>query len=75
MVRHLRRDHRDGRVYEVGDTRQPFTIQSISKPLVYGLAIEEPGRDAVLAKIGVEPTGDAFNSISPIRHRTPAGTR
>jgi len=24
----------DGRVYEVGDTRQPFTIQSISKPLV-----------------------------------------
>ena len=54
----------DGRVYEVGDTRQPFTIQSISKPLVYGLAIEDRGRDAVLAKIGVEPTGDAFNSIS-----------
>jgi len=54
----------DGRVYEVGDTRQPFTIQSISKPFVYGLAIEDQGREAVLAKIGVEPTGDAFNSIS-----------
>ena len=54
----------DGRVYEVGDTRQPFTIQSISKPFVYGLALEDRGRDAVLAKIGVEPTGDAFNSIS-----------
>ncbi|MBY0275709.1 glutaminase A [Candidatus Binatia bacterium] len=54
----------DGRVYEVGDTRQPFTIQSISKPLVYGLALEDRGRDQVLAKIGVEPTGDAFNSIS-----------
>ena len=54
----------DGRVYEVGDTRQPFTIQSISKPLVYGLALEDRGRDAVLARIGVEPTGDAFNSIS-----------
>ena len=54
----------DGRVYEVGDTRQPFTIQSISKPLVYGLALEDQGRDAVLARIGVEPTGDAFNSIS-----------
>jgi glutaminase len=54
----------DGRVYEVGDTRQPFTIQSISKPFVYGLAIEDRGREAVLAKIGVEPTGDAFNSIS-----------
>ena len=54
----------DGRVYEVGDSRQPFTIQSISKPFVYGLALEDQGREAVLAKIGVEPTGDAFNSIS-----------
>ncbi|MGH7410105.1 MAG: glutaminase A, partial [Candidatus Methylomirabilis sp.] len=54
----------DGHIYEVGDTRQPFTIQSISKPFTYGLALEDRGRDAVLAKIGVEPTGDAFNSIS-----------
>jgi glutaminase len=54
----------DGRVYEVGDTRRPFTIQSISKPFVYGLALEDRGRDAVLKRIGVEPTGDAFNSIS-----------
>ena len=36
----------DGYVYEVGDTRQPFTIQSISKPLVYGLALEDRGQDA-----------------------------
>ena len=54
----------DGAVYEVGDTRIPFTIQSISKPLVYGLALEDRGKEAVLAKVGVEPTGDAFNSIS-----------
>ncbi len=54
----------DGHVYEVGDTRQLFTIQSISKPFVYGLALEDRGRATVLAKIGVEPTGDAFNSIS-----------
>ena len=54
----------DGFVYEVGDSRQPFTIQSISKPLTYGLALEEHGEDAVLAKIGVEPSGDAFNAIS-----------
>jgi glutaminase len=54
----------DGHVYEVGDTRQPFTIQSISKPFVYGLALEDHGHAAVLAKIGAEPTGDAFNSIS-----------
>lgn len=54
----------DGHVYQVGDARVPFTIQSISKPLTYGLALEDNGRQAVLEKIGVEPTGDAFNSIS-----------
>jgi glutaminase len=54
----------DGAVYEVGDTRIPFTIQSISKPLVYGLALEDRSKPQVLTKIGVEPTGDAFNSIS-----------
>lgn len=54
----------DGHVYEVGDTRQIFTIQSISKPFVYGLAMEDRGVPAVQRKIGVEPTGEAFNSIS-----------
>ncbi len=54
----------DGHVYQAGDTRQPFTIQSISKALVYGLALEDNGVEAIAAKIGVEPSGDAFNSIS-----------
>lgn len=54
----------DGHVYEVGDTRLPFTIQSISKPFVYALALADHGREGVLAKVGVEPSGDAFNSIS-----------
>ncbi len=54
----------DGYVYEVGASRQAFTLQSISKPLTYGLALEQNGEDAVLAKIGVEPSGDAFNAIS-----------
>lgn len=53
----------DGQVYEVGDSRQPFTIQSISKPFVYGLALEDRGAEAVLARVGVEPSGEAFNSI------------
>jgi len=53
-----------GGVYEVGDSSQLFTIQSISKPLTYGIALEDHGRTDVLRKIGVEPTGDAFNSIS-----------
>jgi len=53
-----------GSIYEVGDTAIPFTIQSISKPFVYGIALEDNGRASVLEKVGVEPTGDAFNSIS-----------
>ena len=53
----------DGEIYEVGDARQLFTIQSISKPFVYALALEDHGVEQVLKKIGVEPSGEAFNSI------------
>jgi glutaminase len=55
---------RDGHVYEIGDTRQHFTIQSISKALAYGLALEDRGEDFMLSHVGVEPSGDAFNAIS-----------
>ncbi len=55
---------RDGHVYEVGDTRQAFTVQSVSKALVYGLALEDQGEGEVLRHIGVEPSGEAFNAIS-----------
>ncbi len=54
----------DGYVYTVGDCDVPFTIQSISKPFVYGLALEDHGFEEVLRHVGVEPTGDAFNAIS-----------
>lgn len=54
----------DGRVYEVGDARERFTIQSISKPLVYGVALEDRGVEGVRRAVGVEPSGEAFNSIS-----------
>src|SRR5689334_5876263 len=53
-----------GAIYEVGDSQQEFTIQSISKPFVYGIVLEDNGRATMLQKVGVEPTGDAFNSIS-----------
>jgi glutaminase len=52
-----------GKVIEVGDTDVAFTIQSISKPFVYGLALEDHGRDGVLERVGVEPSGEAFNAI------------
>jgi len=54
----------DGYIYESGDDRTEFTIQSISKPFTYALALDAVGREAVDAKIGVEPSGDAFNEIS-----------
>lgn len=54
----------DGHLYLAGDNDQTFTIQSISKPFVYGLAIEDHGLDFVSRHVGVEPSGDAFNSIS-----------
>jgi glutaminase len=53
----------DGHVYEVGDSSVPFTIQSISKAFVFALALELLGAERVEAVIGVEPSGDAFNSI------------
>ena len=53
----------DGHVYEVGDSAVEFTIQSISKAFVFALALETLGVDRVEAKIGVEPSGEAFNSI------------
>lgn len=54
----------DGTRQEVGDTSGDFSIQSISKPFVYGLILQDLGINAVLKKINTEPSGDAFNSIS-----------
>jgi len=53
----------DGRAFETGDCRRPFTIQSISKPFTFGMALEEFGDERVTSHVGVEPSGDAFNSI------------
>jgi len=61
----------DGYAYTVGDSDQRFTMQSISKPFVYAAALADRGKEAVLRKVGVEPSGDAFNSIS-LHHQTGA---
>ncbi|GAA4778806.1 glutaminase A [Citricoccus nitrophenolicus] len=54
----------DGRVYSVGVADQEFSIQSISKPFSYGLALADYGFEAVDEKVDVEPSGDPFNQIS-----------
>src|ERR1700729_1249353 len=52
----------DGAIYEVGDTRLPFTTQSISKPLTFAMALGARGQ-MVREQVGVEPTGEPFNGI------------
>ena len=55
-----------GEVYKAGDWNYKFTIQSISKPIVLALAILELGEEAVFKRVGVEPTGEEFNSINKL---------
>ncbi len=53
-----------GAVYTAGDVTQAFTIQSISKPFTAALVMQDYGSaNVILEKIGVEPTGQKFNSI------------
>ena len=52
-----------GQTFEAGDCDTPFTIQSTSKPFTFGLVMDEFGSERVLQHVGVEPSGDAFNSI------------
>lgn len=53
----------DGDVYAVGDHDLPFALQSISKVFTYCVALEDHGREYLLERIGVEPSGDVFYSI------------
>ncbi|WP_332826804.1 glutaminase A [Ramlibacter sp.] len=56
----------DGQVFSAGHADHPFTLQSMSKPFIYGLALDRFGREAVHARVNVEPTGEAFNSITEL---------
>lgn len=53
----------DGNRYHAGDWQQEFTIQSISKTISLIFALEHLGPDMVFSKVGMEPSGDPFNSI------------
>ena len=45
----------DGQVCEVGDSNQPFTVQSVSKPFIYGLALDHHGVSDVLRRVAALP--------------------
>jgi glutaminase len=53
-----------GSSYEVGASREKFTIQSLPKPLTCGLALTERGQEVVATKIDMEGCGAAFSEIS-----------
>ncbi len=50
-------------VISCGDSEAAFTLQSISKVPAYLLALENFSEDEIDEKVGVEPTGDVFDSI------------
>lgn len=56
----------DGKVYSVGDSDVPFSIQSISKVFTFAAIMQEHGAKEVQKKVGVNATGLAFNSIMAI---------
>ncbi len=53
----------DGQVFTKGDISSMVSIQSVSKAFVMAQVIEEQGHQALQDKIGVDATGEVFNSI------------
>ncbi|NYD65566.1 glutaminase A [Agromyces atrinae] len=53
-----------GTIHETGDSDTEFTIQSVSKPFVLALALEQAGLTEVTRHVGLEPSGEPFNAIS-----------
>jgi glutaminase len=56
----------DNKVYTLGDVEYSFSIQSISKVFTLALAMQERGADDVFKRVGSEPTGRPFNSVSAV---------
>ncbi|MBR2559403.1 MAG: glutaminase A [Firmicutes bacterium] len=54
---------KDGTLYSAGDCATRFTLQSISKIISLIVALERFGSDRVFERVGMEPSGEAFNSI------------
>ena len=60
----------DGNQFEIGNTEDRFTIQSISKVMALCLALETFGAEFVFDHVGVEPSGEAFNSLVELDNRS-----
>jgi glutaminase len=53
----------DGQVFSIGDAEDNLTIQSISKAFTYALSLEQNGSEFLETKVGMEPTGEDFDSV------------
>lgn len=60
----------DGKTFHAGDWKHPFTIQSISKVVSLIFALEKFGPEIVFSKVGVESSGDPFNSIARLETKS-----
>ncbi len=54
---------RNGKQFSAGDTKVRFSMQSISKVVALMVALETCGFETVFKHVGMEPSGDAFNSL------------
>ncbi|MBO8169702.1 MAG: glutaminase A [Thermoanaerobacteraceae bacterium] len=61
----------EGNVVEAGDSDFEFSLQSISKVFTLLLALEDHGPEVVFNRVGMEPTGDPFNSIAKLEYLRP----
>jgi glutaminase len=62
----------DGNCVSAGDIEKKFTLQSISKVISLALVLMDRGADYVFERVGMEPTGDPFNSIAKLETMIPA---
>jgi glutaminase len=62
----------DGRCISAGDIDKKITLQSISKVISLALVLMERGFRYVFERVGMEPTGDPFNSIAKLESMAPA---
>ncbi len=62
----------DGNCVQAGDIEKKFTLQSISKVISLALVLMDRGSNYVFERVGMEPTGDPFNSIAKLETMVPA---
>jgi glutaminase len=56
----------DGQVFTKGDIDSKVSIQSVSKVFTMAKVIDEQGHQAIQDKIGIDATGEVFNSITAV---------